>query len=47
MAAINATSCGCLRILNAITREQLRDAARFYLRKDQYARFMLLPATIK
>jgi predicted Zn-dependent peptidase len=31
-------------LLNGITREKLRDAARFYLRKDQYARFTLLPA---
>ena len=30
-------------LVRAITREQLRDAARFYLRKDQYARFTLLP----
>ncbi|MEO5817147.1 MAG: insulinase family protein [Gemmatimonadaceae bacterium] len=32
-------------ILNGVTREKIRDAARFYLRKDQYARFTLLPAT--
>ncbi len=31
-------------LVNAVTREQLRDAARLYLRKDQYARFTLLPA---
>ena len=30
-------------LVSALTREQLRDAARFYLRKDQYARFTLLP----
>ncbi|MEO7457047.1 MAG: insulinase family protein [Gemmatimonadaceae bacterium] len=30
--------------LNAITKEKIRDAARLYLRKDQYARFTLLPA---
>jgi zinc protease len=30
-------------LVAAITREQLRDAARLYLRKDQYARFTLLP----
>jgi zinc protease len=32
-------------ILNGVTKEKIRDAARFYLRKDQYARFTLLPAT--
>jgi zinc protease len=31
-------------LVNGVTREKLRDAARFYLRKDQYARFTLLPA---
>ena len=31
-------------LVSALTREQLRDAARLYLRKDQYARFTLLPA---
>lgn len=31
-------------LVNAVTREQLRDAAIKYLRKDQYARFTLLPA---
>ncbi|CAN5506987.1 insulinase family protein [soil metagenome] len=30
-------------LVSAITREQLRDAARLYLRKEQYARFTLLP----
>jgi zinc protease len=30
-------------IVNAITKTQLRDAARLYLRKEQYARFTLLP----
>jgi len=30
-------------LVSALTREQLRDAARLYLRKDQYARFTLLP----
>jgi zinc protease len=30
-------------LVRAITREQLRDAARLYLRNDQYARFTLLP----
>jgi zinc protease len=30
-------------LVSAITREQLRDAARLYLRTDQYARFTLLP----
>jgi zinc protease len=30
-------------MLSAITREQVRDAARLFLRKDQYARFTLLP----
>ena len=30
-------------LVRALTREQLRDAARFYLRKEQYARFILLP----
>ncbi len=30
-------------IIKSITREQLRDAARAYLRKTQYARFTLLP----
>ena len=29
--------------VSAVTREKLRDAARLYLRKDQYARFTLLP----
>jgi predicted Zn-dependent peptidase len=28
-----------------VTKEQIRDAARLYLRADQYARFTLLPAT--
>ena len=32
-------------ILNGITSTTLRDAARLYLRTDQYARFTLLPAT--
>jgi zinc protease len=32
-------------LVNAVTREKLRDAARLYLRKDQYARFTLLPAS--
>ncbi len=31
-------------LVNGVTREQLRDAARFYLRRDNYARFTLLPA---
>ncbi len=31
-------------LVNAVTREKLRDAARFYLRTDQFARFTLLPA---
>ncbi|MDB4892737.1 MAG: peptidase domain protein [Gemmatimonadetes bacterium] len=31
-------------LINGVTREKLRDAARLYLRKDQYARFTLLPA---
>jgi zinc protease len=31
-------------LINSVTREKLRDAARLYLRKDQYARFTLLPA---
>ena len=31
-------------LLNAITRERIAEAARLYLRKDQYARFTLLPA---
>jgi zinc protease len=31
-------------IINGVTRGKLRDAARFYLRKDQYARFTLLPS---
>jgi predicted Zn-dependent peptidase len=30
-------------LLNAVTREQLRDAARLYLRREQVARFTLLP----
>jgi zinc protease len=30
-------------LVKRITREQLRDAARVYLRKEQYARFTLLP----
>ena len=30
-------------LVSALTREQLRDAARLYLRKNQYARFTLLP----
>ena len=30
-------------LVSAITREQLRDAARIYLRTNQYARFTLLP----
>ena len=30
-------------IVNSVTKEKLRDAARLYLRKDQYARFTLLP----
>jgi hypothetical protein len=30
-------------LVNALTREQLRDAAKFYLGKTQYARFTLLP----
>ena len=30
-------------LVRALTREQLRDAARTYLRRDQYARFTLLP----
>jgi zinc protease len=30
-------------LVSALTREQMRDAARLYLRKDQYARFTLLP----
>ena len=31
------------QLVNAITREQLRDAARLYLRTDQYVRFTLRP----
>jgi predicted Zn-dependent peptidase len=31
------------QLVQGITREQLRDAARLYLRTDQYARFTLLP----
>lgn len=31
-------------LVSALTREQLRDAARLYLRRDQYARFTLLPS---
>jgi zinc protease len=31
------------QLMMALTREQLRDAARLYLRRDQYARFTLLP----
>jgi predicted Zn-dependent peptidase len=27
-----------------VTKEQIRDAARLYLRTDNYARFTLLPA---
>ena len=34
-------------IVSAITKEKLRDAARLYLRKDQYARFTLLPEAKK
>ena len=30
-------------LINGITRENLRDAARLYLQRDQYARFTLLP----
>jgi zinc protease len=30
-------------LVSAVTKEQLRDAARMYLRKEQYARFTLLP----
>ncbi len=30
-------------LVRALTREQLRDAARLYLRQDQFARFTLLP----
>jgi zinc protease len=30
-------------LVNGITRERLRDAARLYLRRDQYARFTLMP----
>ena len=30
-------------LVSAITREHLRDAARLYLRRDQFARFTLLP----
>ena len=30
-------------LVSALTREQLRDAARTYLRRDRYARFTLLP----
>lgn len=30
-------------LVNAVTREKLRDAAVMYLRKDQFARFTLLP----
>ena len=33
-------------LVNAITREKLRDAAIQYLRKDQYARFTLLPESV-
>ena len=33
--------------VSAVTREKLRDAARLYLRKDQYARFTLLPEVKK
>ncbi len=31
-------------LVNALTREQVRDAARAYLRREQYAHFTLLPA---
>jgi zinc protease len=31
------------QLMTALTREQLRDAARLYLRREQYARFTLLP----
>ena len=31
-------------LVNAVTKERLRDAARMYLRRDHYARFTLLPA---
>jgi predicted Zn-dependent peptidase len=30
-------------LVRGLTREQIRDAARAYLRKEQYARFTLLP----
>jgi hypothetical protein len=29
--------------VKGLTREMIRDAARFYLRPEQYARFTLLP----
>ena len=32
-------------LLSAITKERIAEAARLYLRRDQYARFTLLPAT--
>ena len=31
-------------IVKAITKQQIQDAARTYLRMEQYARFTLLPA---
>ncbi|MEP6732369.1 MAG: insulinase family protein [bacterium] len=34
-------------LVNGVTREKIRDAARLYLRSDQYARFTLLPADKK
>ena len=31
------------QMVKSVTRTQLRDAARLYLRREQYARFTLLP----
>jgi predicted Zn-dependent peptidase len=31
-------------LATTVTKDQIRDAARTYLRQDQYARFTLLPA---
>ncbi len=33
-------------LVNAVTKDKLRDAARLYLRRDQYARFTLLPEIV-